>query len=262
MNKIVAFIDFTEGCKIALKQSAIIAKATGAELCVAYIMAETGDITKMEYEIEQFTNTVSGMPEFKAVVGTGDLLEVSSHLMRKLSPDLVVVGTHGIKGIKQHLFGAHILKLVQSIPFPCLVVQENTVPSEHGWKYLMLPVSAHPGYRTQMEQSAKAAKIFHSQIIQYEIDKTPDMDEIQLENTRNARDYFNQENIPYTYVMEDATVMSVGNSRQQLKYASENHIGVISSLSEIAPADISFGKADLETLLTNEFGIPILCCNE
>jgi nucleotide-binding universal stress UspA family protein len=263
MKKIAAFIDFTEGCKIALRQASIIADISKAELYAVYVMTSPGDITAKEEEVLRFATGVPGVPAtIKVAIGTGELLESAAHTLKPMGPDLVVVGTHGIHGIMQHLFGAHILKLVQAIPFPCLVVQENTRVRENGWDRILFPVSAHPAYRIQTEQSANVARIFGSQIIQYEIEKSPDVDEMQIENTKWAREYFNENNIPFTYVVEEATVMSVGYSRQELKYADENGIGLICAMSEIAPNDVSFGKADMENLLTNEFGIPVLCCNE
>jgi nucleotide-binding universal stress UspA family protein len=263
MKKIAAFIDFTEGCKIALQQANAIAKAANAEIYAVYIMTESGDVTAQEDALRSFALSVPGIPaNIQVAVGTGELLEGAAHTLKRIDPDLVVVGTHGIKGIVQHLFGAHILKLVEAIPFPCIVVQENTRVRENGWDKILFPVGSHPGYRLKTEQTAALAKVFHAQIIQYEIEKSPDVDEMQKENTKLAREYFNEHQIPFTYIVEEATVLSVGYSRQELKYASENNIGLISVMAEIAPNDISYGKADMETLLTNEFGIPILCCNE
>lgn len=263
MKKIVAFIDFTEGCKIALQQANAIARVANAEIYAVYIMTSPGDLTVQEDALRNFALSVPGISRsIQIAVGTGELMEGAAHTLKRINPDLVVVGTHGIKGIVQHLFGAHILKLVQAIPFPCVVVQENTKVRENGWNKLLFPVGAHPAYRIMTEQAAALAKVFHTHVIQYEIEKSPDVDELQKENTKMAREYFDENQIPFTYILEEATVLSVGYSRQILKYASENDIGLISTLAEIAPGDISYGKADMENLLTNEFGIPILCCNE
>jgi nucleotide-binding universal stress UspA family protein len=261
MKRIAAFVDFTEGCKIALKQAAVVAKATGAELYAVYILTGDDNTAAKEEELWTFTQTVPGLENIKVQVGTGDLLDGAAQTLRFIHPDLVVVGTHGIKGIKQHLFGAHILKLVEAIPFPSIVVQENTVVRESGFKHILFPVSAHPEFQVQSEQTAKIAAIFQSEIVQYEIAKGPAMDDTRLENTRQATAYLESHQIRSQYVLEEATVVSVGNSRQALKYAAENNMDLISSMAEVAPNDISLGRPDMENLLTNPQGIPILCCH-
>lgn len=263
MNKIAAFIDFTEGCKIALSQAAVIANKTGADMYVVYVMIHGGDAAETEKQMRDFSASVPGLPDnIKYTTGSGELLEGAAKVLRQINPDLVVVGTHGIKGIVQHLFGAHILKLVQAIPFPCIVVQENTVVKPDGFRKVLFPVGSHPRYDIKIAQTAEVAGIFGSEIIQYEIDKSIGIDEIVKKNSDTSRDFFENHPLNFSFVMEDANVVSVGFSRQTLKYAAEHGCDLISQMSDVPANEVIFGKADKENFLTNEHGIPVLCCNE
>jgi nucleotide-binding universal stress UspA family protein len=263
MKKIAAFIDFTEGCKIALAQAAVIAAKTGAQLFVVYIITDSGDRDQKQREIRDFALQVPGVPETMiAVAENGDLLEGARHTLRFIDPDCVVVGTHGIKGLKQHLFGAHILKLVQAIPYPCIVVQENTVVNPNGFESILFPVGSHPAYDIKIAQTSVIAKVFDSEIVQYEIDKSTGVDEMVKRNSRDAREYFEANHLKYRFVLEEATVMSVGYSRQTLKFAAANHTGLIALMADVPAAEAFYGIADKENFLTNELGIPVLCCNQ
>lgn len=263
MKKIAALIDFTEGCKIALAQAGVIARISGAELTVIYVMTEGGDKAAKEAEIAEFAGKIPGMPDtIVSMAGSGDLLTAAAQCLYKAESELVVVGTHGIHGIKQHLFGAHILKLVQAIKLPCLVVQENTRVNPEGIKSILFPVGSDPKYDMKIKQTSDVAKIFNAEIVQYEIEKSVGNETMLQRNSRDAREYFENNGFRYRSVIEEATVMSVGFSRQTLKYASENQIGLIAQLSEVPATVAYYGKADKENFLTNEFGIPILCCND
>lgn len=262
MKRIVAFIDFTEGCKIALSQASVIAHKTGAEMYVLYVM-NGGDEEEKKKELLAFAATVKGMPEqIFARVGSGDLLEGAAIALRRIDPDLVVVGTHGIKGIKQHLFGAHILKLVQALPYPTLVVQENTKVNAEGFASILFPMGPSKKYEMKINQTAALARVFHSEVVQYQIDKSTGSDDMIRKNSHTAAEFFEKSGFRFRSVLEEATVISVGYSRQTLKYAHDNHIDLISVMAEVPSQEAFYGKADKENILTNEYGIPVLCCNE
>jgi nucleotide-binding universal stress UspA family protein len=263
MKKIAAFIDFTEGCKIALSQAAVMAHKTQAEMYVVYIMNDDSDPAAKQIEMLDFAKQLPNMPNnMIAVAGHGDLLEGAKQVLRHIDPDFVVVGTHGIKGMMQHLFGAHILKLVQAIPYPCIVVQENTVVNPDGFSSILFPVGSHPAYDVKIAQASKLAKIFDSEVVQYEIDKSTGVDDMIKRNSRDSKAFFEANHTKYRFVLEDATVMSVGYSRQTIKFANDNHMGIIALMSDVPATEAFYGKADKENFLTNPSGIPVLCCNQ
>jgi nucleotide-binding universal stress UspA family protein len=263
MKKIAAFIDFTEGCKIALTQAAVIANKIQAQLVVVYIMNEASNANAMQKRMMDFAQELPNMPEnMDAIVGHGDLFEGAKQVLRHIDPEFVVVGTHGIKGIKQQLFGAHILKLVQAIPYPCIVVQENTVVNPNGFEHILFPVGSHPNYDIKIAQTSKIAKMFDAEVVQYEIDKSTGVDEMIKRNSRDSKAFFEENHLKYKFVLEDATVMSVGYSRQTIQYATENKTDLIALMSDVPAKEAFYGKADKENFLTNPAGIPVLCCNE
>ncbi|MCC7299034.1 MAG: universal stress protein [Bacteroidia bacterium] len=263
MKTIAALIDFTEGCKIALQQAAIIAEKAGAEMHAVYILNDASKASEMEEKVLQFAKSVAGMPaNIKATIGTGDLLEGAAKAIRHLDPFLVVVGTHGIKGLKQHLFGAHILKLVQAIPYPCVVVQENTKVNTNGFNSVLFPVGSHPHYHIKIEQAKRVADVFNSEIVQYEIEKSTGVDDVVRNNSKKAKEFFSNHFTRYKSVIEDPNVVSVGYSRQTLKYAAAHQSDLIVLMADVPASEAFYGKADKENFLTNEFGIPVLCCND
>lgn len=262
MHKVAVLIDFTEGCKIALHQARVVAQKVGTGLSVINFIGNTSE-EEVKEEVRKFTASVLGdsIP-FEPVAAHGDVLHNTTFVLSHIDPVLVVVGTHGIRGIKQQLFGAHILKLVQSIAYPCLVVQENTVVNESGLNAILFPVGPHPQFHIKIEQTAALAKIFGSMVVEYEIERSMlEPNPAVVANRKAARDYFEEHGINFQQVMEDTTIVSLGYARQTIKYAADHHFNAISVMSDVPADDVYLGRTDKENLLTNPAGIPVLCCN-
>jgi nucleotide-binding universal stress UspA family protein len=63
----------------------------------------------------------------KATVQPGNLFTVIGRAERRLKPSVIVMGTHGKRGL-QHLFGSHALRVVVDADCPVLVIQERFDP--------------------------------------------------------------------------------------------------------------------------------------
>lgn len=264
MNRIVVLIDFTEGCKVAIEQAKVIAKYANAKIVALHFVTKNDNLNEVEKDLSLFTsNTMGEETNFETIISAGELMHNAAAELVRIDPMLVVVGTHGVKGIKQNLFGAHILKLVQSIPFPCLVVQENTKVNTLGIKKILFPVGPHKSYAIKTAQTAMMAGIFDADIVQYEIERpliAPDPE--LLKNMKDAKEFFQTSNNRFSEVKEDSKVISVGYARQTINYAEENKFDIISLMSDVPMEDAYIGRTDKENFLTNAAGIPVLCCNK
>lgn len=264
MNSIAVLIDFTEGCKVAIEQAKVIAMHADAKIVAVHFLMKNDNQIEVEKELSLFVGKVMGEEtNFETVIATGELMHNAAAELGRINPMLVVVGTHGVKGIKQNLFGAHILKLVQAIPYPCLVVQENTKVNAVGIKKILFPVGPHKMYAIKTEQTAMMAKIFDADIVQYEIERpliTPDP--ALIKNMKEAKEYFQTSNNRFSEIKEESKVISVGFARQTINYAEENKFDLIALMSDVPVDDAYIGRTDKENFLTNAAGIPVLCCNK
>ena len=264
MQKICVFIDFTDGCKVALKQASVLAQKSNATICLLNIVDSVAEVEKTKVQLLKFAKTALGHSVLmEAYAAVGGLMDGSKAQLQKIHPDLVIIGTHGIKGIKQKFLGADILKLVKVIEFPCIVVQENSEVNESGFKKILFPIGPHHNFMVKIKQTAHFAKLFDCKITLYEISKEGfDTNGLAHKNKVMAKTYFAENNISVTEDAEEMTVFSAGNSRQTLNYADKNAFDLIAMMSTISQNEILYGATDKENLLVNSLGIPVLCCNE
>lgn len=263
MNTIVVLIDFTEGSRSALLQAAALANKTNAKLVGLHIVSSVDKIEDAEKLLKHFMNhNLNDSVSHEAIVCEGSLNNAVRSALKKLSPDLVVVCTHGVKGIVQHLFGAQILKLVQEINFPCIVVQENCAMDLIHIDTILFPIGPHPDFTVKIKQTAALAKSLNAKIVIYEIERPNiDFEDILNKNIVAAKEYFQKENINYSVVIEDNKIIALGYFRQTMEYAKENKIYLISQMASVSNNDVIFGVGDKEKFFVNANGLSILSCN-
>ena len=83
-----------------------------------------------ETKIEKFANTYfEGYPVCKAKVVVGDAAEEILNYIRSAKIDLVIIGTHGRKGLERIIFGSVAERVIKMSPTPVLSVNPYRVPS-------------------------------------------------------------------------------------------------------------------------------------
>lgn len=263
MQNIVVLIDFTEGSVSALQQAVAIAIKTNSKVKALHVVLSSDKTLNATNELKYFiAKHVKENIAVETVIAVGSLTGASKEILTKIKPDLVLICTHGVKGMFQYLFGAQILKLVNSIPFPCLVIHENNQTDFTTIKQILFPIGPHPDYITKITQTSNLAKLLNLEVVIYRINKPGiDFESILNTNENNAVKYFKENNIPYKNVFEDVEIISVGYSRQTISYAKNNNIKLISLMANVSNNDVTFGYGDKESFLVNTEGISVLSCN-
>ena len=263
MNNIAVLIDFTEGSKAALLQALAIAQKANANLFAIHIVANQEKVKQAEIELDSFLlASNNSVIKVTPIVNFGSLAATCNSTLNKINADLVLICTHGIKGMFQQLFGAQILKLVQAITFPCLVISENTKVDLSKARSILFPIGPHPEFMVKIKQTATFAKFLNASIVLFKIDRNgADAEDLLNKNLEAARNYFTENEISYSKVLEELSGFSVGFSRQTLEFANKNGLSILSMMATVSNNDAVFGYGDKENFLVNNHGISILTCN-
>jgi hypothetical protein len=197
----------------------------------------------------------------RVIVGYGDLNSEVNHIVSKLKPDLVVVGTHGKQGIRQNLFGSAIYKLVRKIPTATLVISDHVKLVEGGYKKVMLPVAPHPDYIEKVKQTCdlvdKDGKICIFAIIKQGVP----LDDMILKNIEAAKVEMDARGVKWEYLETESDVYSIGYSKETLENVAKSDMDLISIMTYVSSQNKHFGKMDKENVLLNKQGLAVLCTN-
>jgi phage I-like protein len=140
-------------------------------------------------------------------------------------------------------------------------VHENAGITAEGIGKVLLTASPFSDFDWKMAETASFAKLFNSEVVHYEIDKyLADTQEIIAANAEKAEQFYKQEGVAFSKVIDPISSLSLGYSKQTLNYATQNGFQVIVLSTNEHSSEMAMGTADKESFLVNELGISILCC--
>ena len=114
IRKIISLIDFTGVSQLALEHTAIIARQSICLVTLLHIADEgkRKEEKELKNQIREFASHLEkeGI-SFAIQIDYGNFFEVIAKSIKALHCDLIVIGTHGIKGIKQNFVSSNIVKI-------------------------------------------------------------------------------------------------------------------------------------------------------
>ena len=263
MNKpVLVPTDLTDVASKAIRQAEIIAKKAGTSVSLLHVLNDKSPslievedlLTKEGAEVKAATGK-----ECEILIKEGSIFEIIPQVSCDHGYVLMVIGTHGVHGFRQHFLGADILKLVNRVHIPALVVQKHS-PLIENFRILVMPVSSHPDFSREINAVLLFAKLFDTEIHLYSIYKPGyEWSEQLLKNIEEATKTFESQGVRMKRVKEDQSVYSQGYARQTLLYAGSARADLISMISTLSEDYYHFATADKELLLLNEHHLPVLC---
>jgi len=266
MNSILLLVDLTPTAAISSDQAIYIAKYKGAKITLCYIAK-----TKEEVNSEELKNALSpyhtrldeaGLT-YETHIGVGDYKNEIPAYVKANRPDLVIVGTHGKKGLSQNIFGSHIYDLVKSISATTLVVSDLSTAKSEGFSKILLPVAAHENYLLKVQESCDLLAA-DGEIIIFNILKSgADVSGHISNNILSTKKLLQEKGIQFKIKNLGSVKFSVGYSKETVDYAIQNEVDLISIMTKVA--EHSGGVAsdnDKENILLNSTGIAVLSANK
>jgi nucleotide-binding universal stress UspA family protein len=193
--------------------------------------------------------------DYKLMPGT--IFTAISEFVNDNEPNLVVMGTHGLKGM-QKLTGSWALKVIIGTKVPFIVVQESPKDME---KYhdLVFPVDFRSENKEKLKMAIFMGKYFESKV---HILKAVTTDKSLLKKTNInlnfAIKYLIQNNIEYK--IHD---LPRGNlAKQTIEFAEKlkADLILIMTTKNINVADYVMGAQE-QYIIANSSGIPVCCMN-
>lgn len=269
-HKILVPFDFTEEANCALDHAIAIAKTEKSEIYLNHIIdkktiAKLKSEKKSEKDLENSLQEVvnknsSAGVKIDFILREGDIFSTISEIGEEIGAQLIIFGTHGVKGM-QHILGAFALKLVVSAKCPVIIVQRR-LARKYGYQKIIFPIDELEYSKQKAEPVAAFAKQFNSEIFIFPKKSTDDHFQAYINgNTRYAEAVFKQHGIQYQ--VENNTKTS-SFSKLVIEYAAKNDADIISIITQQSGdkdiGDIFLGNEDVK-IINNEPEIPILCFN-
>lgn len=262
MNDILCPTDFTTAASSAQRYATVIAAASNSSVTLLHVL------DKHHHESDALANASAQMgtaaDKLLRTVKVNEVFREGDPLKQIIAESgknhaLMVVGTHGPKGLRQSLLGADILKLVRHVAVPSLVVQAES-PAEPMMERILLPVAGHQDISGLMNAVSLLARTFRSEVHVFQIIRPGEQPSEQLvKNKAMMLERLKEDRIARVEANVPTTVFSAGFAEQTIRYAEEIGAGCMAIMAKASDDYRWIADAEKERLLTNAPCIPVLC---
>jgi len=261
--------DFTPVAENALKYAVKIGSLTTSSTVELIHVIESGGlfakgklsekeaIEKLKEEYNRIKDTYS--IEVKTTVMEGNIFHTISDHASDTNADLVIMGTHGIKGV-QKLTGSWALKVIAGSNVPFLVVQD-TPREKRVFEHVVMPLDFSFDEKAKLQWAIKVSVQYKSQIHII----IPNAFDAGVQKKVNynlafARKHLESYNIPY-----EIHSAGKGNKFQDeiinLAQDIEADLILIMTSGSLDFTDYVFGAQE-QHVIANEAKIPVMCINQ
>jgi nucleotide-binding universal stress UspA family protein len=137
IKKVLVPVDFSENSKKILEAAGYFSSMCQAQLYAVFVVQSFDDysgffvphmpVAKFEEEMvqaaeEKMDKFLEGSKNIEAKVFVGDVAEEIIRHAEESGMDLIVMGTHGYKGLEKVMFGSVAEKVVRSSPCPVMTI--------------------------------------------------------------------------------------------------------------------------------------------
>lgn len=211
IKRILVPIDFSETSLKALDHAVYIAKRNTADITLinvvenAYAYAPSADYTAITFSnLENFEKSVTKQSKehllklaqrikkkegvnIIGIVSNGWVKEEILDTADSMKADIIIMGTHGVKGFREFITGSNAFRVVNEAKCPVLSIRKNVEP---GFKNILLPFRDKPHSREKVDYAIKMAELYGAKIHVLGIDTDDDAEQfkkIELEAAQIKR---------------------------------------------------------------------------
>jgi len=257
--------DFTVVAQYAIEMAVPFARLTNSEIVLVHIVKKASETPEAKAQVELEADKAArdfGVP-VKGIVREGTIFTTIGETVTELDASLVVMGTHGIRGM-QKLTGSWALKVIVTSKVPIIVVQST--PKKMTVDRIAFPVDYKRENREKIGWAYYVAKLFNSKVFIFSArpstlfsKKDKKLDQAIKTNLSFTEKFLKSKNVNYEVAMAKG---SESFAKESLHYAEEIEADLIliTTTKLISKVDFALGPVE-QDIITNNSNIPVMCVN-
>lgn len=261
MKKIIVPSDFSPVADSAISYAIEINKVLNYDIVLLNIAKSEEDVAeanaKLQAQAVGFKNKLGVDLQMK--VNVGEIFDDIPAAAKELGAELIVMGTHGLRGLMQFIVGGNALRIITKSDMPVIVTQSDN--QKTAISKILVSLDLNEETKQGLQIARNVAQRFKADI---HIVSPDEKDEFLrnriLRNLQYAEEYLGKHGLGYK-----AQLIEAGSaySKEVVKYAKYNDIDLICILNNADEKIIHAFGIDIEQkLITNDAEIPVLVMNE
>jgi len=255
-GRILVPTDFSETCANALEHAKALAIKNNHKITLLHVIktetvADSGEVAQAEARAQELLKSkgVDG----DVVVKEGDIFTTISKVADETEANLIVLGTHGKKGM-QKLLGSYALKVIDSTKKPVLVVQDSSNKSEY--KSIVFPIEITEEERQKAEHAAAFAHLYGSKVYLYPQEASFESSKKKMDTVLSQlKKYFVSHGVEFE--IADTAKYKGGFDQQVSAYSKDVGADLILIVSD-PEKHIFVGGSKEENFLFNKESVPVM----
>jgi len=191
----------------------------------------------------------------KFIVRIGDIFEAVGNAALENNVQLIIMGTHGLKGF-QFLTGSNALRVVANSEVPFIIVQKDTKVVD-GYKNILVPMNLDEDSKQKLAYARNMALFFGSKIHLIAQDEDDEyLHNKIIRDINYSEKYFTDAGVEY-----EVDVMKPSkNLDPYLDYAVKKNIDLVVILNQSNSVFNLFGD-EIQKAITNKNCLPVMLIN-
>ena len=259
MNKVVVGFDFSSGSAYAVDLAIDIANRWQSDIRLVYVKEKKEDEAPIRAEIERRNAGVAHLLKgikLEYVLREGKPADELCAQALEDNAELLIVGTHGMSGIKKSLLGRNSYKTIEQSPVPVLIVRED-FNFNKSLEKIVVPIDSSDDTRQKAAKAAMFAKTFDATIhlLGLYTSTTHDIRQIVKNYVKFVERYFDKSEVKYItkYIEVEKNVTT-----STLEYAKEIDADMITIMTDQESRLTSLLMGTYAQQMINESTVPVL----
>jgi len=251
--------DFTDKAEYAYAHAVNVSKITGHTISLLNVVKKEEEIqqstTNLLAAADEMTKKYGVKPEI--IVKKGDIFKTIGQTAADYNADIVIMGTHGIRGM-QKLTGSWALKVIVRTKVPFVVVQD--FPKSNNYQKVVFPVDYKKESKEKIKWSSFLSGNYNSKFLVIH----PKITDRGLKKKLNSNIFFTKKYLDNNKI-EYEIIQAPGKTdfgKETIEFAQQVNADLILVITtkNIIFVDYMLGASE-QQIIANTAKIPVMCVN-
>lgn len=259
MHSILVPYDFSDVTFNAAAHAVNLSKVLNTNITLLHIVKKDSEIEAAEKQLKEDASKIEkklgSKPEI--LVREGTIFKTINEVSEELENALVVMGTHGMKGL-QKLTGSWALKVIVGSRVPFLVVQEP--PQKNDYTKIVFPVDFKSENKEKLRWAEYMSRFFKTKVFLFSsTSKDGVVDGRTKANVVFCKNFLEEKNIDYELILSKH---KTSFSQETVDFAKDNKADliIIMTTRDIAFHDYVLGAQE-QYIIANSAKVPVMVIN-
>ena len=275
VKRILIPTDFSETANLALEHAVKMARLLDSEITLLHVVSTFAfRVNLPEVEVDETQEAkLSGVIGSKlnsiaeeisqkeglkvsTLITSGRIREEVVRVAEEIYADIIILGTHGVSGLREFFMGSNAFRIVSDAACPVLCIQESGYPV--GFKNIVVPIDNSFYSREKLGLSIKLARLYNATIHICGL-RSHDHNDEEINakfriKMKQVDDFLLEQDVEFT----TTTLFCDNIAKASMEYAAENKADLIIIMNEQEVNTTGFFMGPYAQQVVNHSKIPVL----